>query len=379
HILDPMPPRRDTRSEPPSSDRVSKAARWLDLIAFLLQHRFPVTREQIFERVAGYREPLEHDADPASVRQAFERDKRELRAARIEIETVDVPDAAGDEPATAYRLKPDDFYLPYLELREERAPERPYPGVRSIRLSGDELELLERGTRRVAQSPGFPLAAAAESARRKLAFDLPIPLARIERVLLAPAAQATTATLALFQQAVAHRTRVRCRYYSIGRDALDERELEPYGLFFSWGHWYCVAGGGGGGGGFKGSRVFRLDRVEDAELLTGRGTSFEPPRDLSMRSFLGRAPWELSERAVQRVVVRFPFPESRWVLAEPFARVVDPIEPDGGASLAFAVRDEPPFLRWLLTFRRRVIVTEPAGIRDALEALRRRVAAMYAE
>ncbi|MGH8622489.1 MAG: hypothetical protein ACRET3_10150, partial [Burkholderiales bacterium] len=207
-----MPPRRDKRSEPPSSDRVSKTARWLDLIAYLLQHRFPVTREQIFSHVAGYRSDVERGADPASVRQSFERDKRELRAAGIEIETVDVPDAAGDEPAKGYRLRERDFYLPYLELRQERARERPYTGVPSIRMSSDDLDLLERGTRRIAAAPGFPLAAAAASARRKLAFDLPIPLARIERVLLAPAAQAATATLALFQQAVAHRTRVRCRY-----------------------------------------------------------------------------------------------------------------------------------------------------------------------
>ncbi|MGH7646320.1 MAG: helix-turn-helix transcriptional regulator [Gemmatimonadales bacterium] len=374
-----MPPRRARRlsegAPRTEAPRLSKTARWLDLIAFLLQHRFPVTREQIFERVAGYREPLEHDADPASVRQTFERDKRELRAARIEIETVDVPDAAGDEPATAYRLKPGDFYLPYLELREERAPERPYPGVCSIRLSGDELELLERGTRRVAQSPGFPLAAAAESARRKLAFDLPIPLARIERVLLAPTHQATTGTLALLQQAVSRRIRVRCRYYSIGRDALEERELEPYGLFFSWGHWYCVAGGRG----FAGGRVFRVDRVQDARLLTGSGASFEPRRDLSIKSLVGRPPWELSDRKPVRVVVRFPFPESRWVLAERFAEAVEPLTADGGASIAFTVRDEPPFLRWLLTFRRRVAVTDPVAVRDALEGLRRQVAALYAE
>jgi predicted DNA-binding transcriptional regulator YafY len=370
-----MPPRRPKRARTAAGDRVSKTARWLDLIAFLLQHRFPVTRERIFAHVAGYRNDLKRGADPASVRQTFERDKRELRAAAIEIETVDVPDAAGDEPAKGYRLKARDFYLPYLELREERARERPYAGVQAIRISEADLELLERGTRRLAAAPGFPLAAAAASARRKLAFDLPIPLARIERVLLASAGRATTETLALFQQAVARHTRVRCRYYSIGRDVVEDRELEPHGLFFSWGHWYCVAAGRG----FRGSRVFRLDRVEDAEVLTGPGASFEPPRDLSVKSFLGRAPWELSDREPVQVVVRFPFPESRWVLAEPFAHAVEPIAPDGGATIAFAVRDEPPFLRWLLTFRRRVAVTEPARVHDALEDLRRQVAALYAE
>ncbi|MGH7674280.1 MAG: helix-turn-helix transcriptional regulator, partial [Gemmatimonadales bacterium] len=179
-------------------------------------------------------------------------------------------------------------------------------------------------------------------------------------------------TLALFQRAVAERMPVRCRYYSIGRDALEERELEPYGLFFSWGHWYCVAGGRG----LPGRRVFRLDRVKGARLIPGL-RAFERPADLSMKSFLGRAPWELSEREPVRAVVRFPFPESRWVLAERFAAAVDAVLPDGGATIAFTVRDEAPFLRWLLTFRRRAEVLETAAIRDALERLRGKVAALY--
>jgi len=32
----------------------AKTARWLDLIAYLLSHRFPVTREDIYQRVSGY-------------------------------------------------------------------------------------------------------------------------------------------------------------------------------------------------------------------------------------------------------------------------------------------------------------------------------------
>jgi len=36
----------------------SKTARWLDLIAYLLQHHYPVTREQIYEHVTDYRESL---------------------------------------------------------------------------------------------------------------------------------------------------------------------------------------------------------------------------------------------------------------------------------------------------------------------------------
>lgn len=36
----------------------AKAARWLDLLAYLLQHRFPVTREEIFAHVGEYRDDI---------------------------------------------------------------------------------------------------------------------------------------------------------------------------------------------------------------------------------------------------------------------------------------------------------------------------------
>jgi len=40
----------------------AKTARWLDLIAFLLQHRYAVVREELFRKVRGYLD----DPDDAS-------------------------------------------------------------------------------------------------------------------------------------------------------------------------------------------------------------------------------------------------------------------------------------------------------------------------
>jgi len=58
--------------------------------------------------------------------------------------------------------------------------------------------------------------------------------------------------------------------------------------------------------------------------------------------------------------------------------VVEPLLEDGGARIAFAVRERGPFLRWLLTFRAGLEVEEPAWAAEQLAALRRRVAALYA-
>lgn len=360
-----------------------KAARWLDLIAYLLQHRFAVTRDEIFSHVADYRSALESGRSPAtadSVRRKFERDKDELRALGIEIETVELKGGSGDEPNTGYRLRERAVYLPYLELREEvrhangAVSDRPYRGLLRVALSREEVALLDRATRRVAQLPNPPLAEAARSARRKLAFDLPLPSATVERLLAHPLSGEASHALEVLQEAVAERAAVRCVYYSIGRDTREERVIEPYGLFFTWGHWYCVAKSRER----EALRVFRLDRMSGAKKLSGPAARFEVPAGFSIRGYVGRPPWALSPAAPVRVMVRFGFPEARWVMARDVGEVVEELLEDGGAVLAFEVRDPEPFLRWLLTFRSGITILEPELLARELEALRRRVAARYA-
>jgi predicted DNA-binding transcriptional regulator YafY len=356
--------------------RPPKAARWLDLLAYLLQHRFPVTREDVFRNVAEYRRGLEEGTDPESVRRKFERDKDELRELGIAIETVALPAQAGDEPAVGYRLRARDFYLPYLELQPAppAPPAGPYAGLTRVTLTKEDLARLDRATQRVAASGVPVLAEAAVSARRKLAFDLPLPLASVERVLSRSLGGAGAQALGILQRAVTARTAVRCRYYAIGRDAEEERVLEPYGLFFNWGRWYAVAWSRERGA----LRIFRVDRMRDAEPLTGADASFAVPADFHIRDYVGRAPWELGDQPPTRVTVRFAFPESRWVQAQGVGEVVEPVLDDGGAVLAFAVRESGAFLRWLLTFRGQARVLEPSSTAADLAALRGRVAALYA-
>jgi predicted DNA-binding transcriptional regulator YafY len=319
-----------------------------------------------------------------SVRRKFERDKDELRELGVVIQTIELKDDTGVVYAVGYSLKERDFYLPYLEFRAPGgrgapgaigAPRGPYAGLLRIALTKADVALLDRATTRVAAHRGSPLGDAAVSARRKLAFDVPLPLAEVERLLTHPLAGEASKALDVLQRAVADRTAVSCAYFAIGRDAETERTIEPYGLFFNWGRWYCV--------GWcrlrDAMRVFRVDRMSKAKALIAADARFEVPKDFSVRSYIRRAPWELSERPAERVVVRFRFPESRWVQAEGMGDVVEPLLEDGGARIAFTVRERGPFLRWLLTFRAGLEVEEPAWAGQELAELRQRVAALYAK
>jgi hypothetical protein len=118
--------------------------------------------------------------------------------------------------------------------------------------------------------------------------------------------------------------------------------------------------------------------MSEVALEKGKESSFEVPVGFSLRSYLDRAPWELSGREGTKVTVRFAFPESRWVQAQGVGVAVEPLLDDGGAILEFKVQDSNPFLRWLLTFRKQAAIVAPDAMALALADMRRQVASLYA-
>jgi proteasome accessory factor C len=90
---------------------VDKQERQINLVLVLLNTDAPVPLARIRAEVPGYA------GGPDAVRQKFERDKRELRTAGIEIRSVpiDTPDQIG------YQIDPTTFWLPDLGLDDEEA------------------------------------------------------------------------------------------------------------------------------------------------------------------------------------------------------------------------------------------------------------------
>ncbi|HXG43308.1 MAG TPA: WYL domain-containing protein [Gemmatimonadales bacterium] len=358
---------------------VSKAERWLNLLAFLLNHRCPVTREEILSQVDDYRQGWVSGSERSreSVRRKFERDKRELRELGVTIEPVPARVAGehGGQDVDAYQLKPRDLYLPYLEVSPAsgRKGSSPY-ALPTVSLTAEEYEMLRRAARRVLALAGTPLGPSAASAYRKLAFDLPgVAPGPGEVTITAPPRPGFERVFEVVRRGVEARLAVRCRYYSIGRDAEETRVIEPYGLMLTWGHWYCIARARDR----DAIRVFRLSRMAAAELLEGEEARFTVPDDFSIRHYLDRPPWELSEAPPREVRVRIAFPHSRWTLAAGLGRVVQPVDEAGGAVFAFDVRAPDAFVRWLLPFGGQAEVLAPAEIREHLEAERGRLRAVY--
>src|SRR2546429_9692495 len=267
-------------------------------------------------------------------------------------------DQAGKEVGSSL-LRPRDFYLPSLEVRGRPRAHLFY--LNTVTLDAGDLPILRRAAERVAALRDTPLGVAAASALRKLSFDLPeLGVGEEERAFPHALRPEVDQQFALLRQAVEERRAVRCSYYAIGRDAEEERVIEPYGLMLSWGHWYCVARSPER----NAMRVFRLDRMSQVALVQSAGAEFAVPADFRIGSYLDRAPWELSDEKPVTARVRIAFPQSRWVIGERLGKVVKAVTDDAGTDFEFQVRSADAFVRWLLPLGRQVEVLSPPAIKQ---------------
>src|SRR4051794_35158968 len=92
-----------------------KTERLMNLIFALLVSKQYLTKDQIREAIADYRDST---TDQAFDRM-FERDKEELRELGINVETGSIDKYFNDEPG--YRIRRDEAELPDLELTREEA------------------------------------------------------------------------------------------------------------------------------------------------------------------------------------------------------------------------------------------------------------------
>src|SRR5581483_4406775 len=120
-------------------------------------------------------------------------------------------------------------------------------------------------------------------------------------------------------EAVLLRKRIAMKYYTIHRDEVIAREVDPYGLGYAgqaWnkGAWYLV----GHCRLRDAPRVFKVDRMKGSVKIV-KGSSeapdFERPKDFDVRQHLNKARWEMRELAAalgggparaEDVLVRFP-------------------------------------------------------------------------
>lgn len=172
------------------------------------------------------------------------------------------------------------------------------------------------------------------------------------------------ATGRALHDAIAAQQRVRLRYWSYGRDDVQDREVDPWALFNAEGQWYLT----GRAVEVDGIRNFRLDRIQDLQVLDH--ASDPAPKDLP-RGFA------ITDDA-SRVVLDLPA-EARWV-AEAFPVVAADVGDDGRVVVTLVATETSWLERLLLRIgseARVVAPRPPAGEPDVLASAARRVLERY--
>lgn len=324
-------------------EKTNKDLRQLNLIAYLLNHRFPVTWDEIRQKVPGY-QPV-GGVDEKSILRKFERDKEELRAHGIPIDTV----AIDSEVLMGYRLDRSRFYLPRFAFTEE------------------EIRALVIAVRRLAEMKGFRMAREARSVLRKLVFDSPPGSDADGRVAFYYSGHYIFPTLETILEALLHRKRIHMTYYSLHRDEETKRDVYPYGLVQRKGGWYmvghcCLR---------EELRQFRLERIRTLQMNRSdfNTPDYTIPKDFSLKAHMGQEPWDYSTSRPTNVEVKMSQAKYQQARAR-WSERTDVEFPTGRKDeVVIKVRDDEAFCRWVLAQQGDVEILAPRRLRREMRSL----------
>ncbi|MGO9762350.1 MAG: helix-turn-helix transcriptional regulator, partial [Solirubrobacteraceae bacterium] len=257
-----------------------KLIRQLSLISYLMAERRPVTALEIRRDVEGY-SGMNEDA----FARRFYADRSELESLRIQL-TVDRP-ADGAAEQENYSLRPENFHLPAIAFTDKE-----------LAALQTALSLLDGE---------FAYAEPLRLALQQITWGRPSPLSAPEQSSVALGITASagghelSARLAKVETAIFRNKTIVFEYYTMERDELSTRRVDPYHLLFQGGQFYLL----GYAHERKAVRVFRLSRIRGkVSYATKAEHDFRRPDDFDPRAYANRADWQLGdERAVAKVLI----------------------------------------------------------------------------
>jgi proteasome accessory factor BC len=246
-----------------------KLIRQLSLISFLMANRRPVSALEIKREVEGY-SSMNEDA----FARRFYADRAELESLGISLQ-VERP-AEGFFEAELYALPPENYYLPAIEFSDsELAALRTALGL----LDGEfaYAEPLRLALQQVSWGRPSPLTDEAEAP-----IDVKLSTAGSGREL--------SQRLAKIETAISRRKTIEFSYYSLQRDEVSDRKVDPYHLVFRDGQFYLI----GHSHEREEVRVFRLSRIRGkVSYATKAEHDFSAPEDFDRRDYASRAEWQM--------------------------------------------------------------------------------------
>lgn len=332
---------------------MKKAERLLDLIAFLLNARRPVTFRQIQN---AFPEDYDEGGEEAIARK-FERDKADIVKMGLPLKFQD-----------------DDEFEDggYVIDRESYSLSR-------ISLSPDELAILCLAGSTVLEMGASPFTQDLILALNKIGYAAeegestgwyPYRVLPDNRLSHAVALRRKE-YLESLRKAITARKNVVLVYHGLWRDEKTQRTVSPYGLVCRQGTWILV----GRCHMRDAVRVFHVDRVTGLEVnrFQPKTPDFEFPSGFKLDDYVARHPWEIRAHDPVTAVVRFEAPMAEAVVAE-VGSGVKKVEEEGDARiLHLEVSYLDGLLPTVLWYRDKARVLEPPELvekaRAALEKM----------
>jgi proteasome accessory factor C len=287
-----------------------KLIRQLSLISYLMAERRPVTALEIRRDVEGY-SGMNEDA----FARRFYADRAELESLGIQL-TVEKP-ADGVAEQENYSLRPENFHLPAIAFTDEE--------LASLQFA---LTLLDGE---------FAYAEPLRLALQQISWGRPSPLNSPDQGSIALGVTASAGghdlsqRLAKIETAIFRNKTITFDYYTMERDAVGARKVDPYHLLFQGGQFYVL----GRSHERDAIRVFRLSRIRGkVAYATKAEHDFKRPADFDPRSYATRADWQFGEPVGQAEV--WVSERIAWQVERHFGRFgsVRPAE-DGSGDMVF--------------------------------------------
>jgi proteasome accessory factor C len=320
-----------------------KLIRQLSLISYLMAERRPVTALDIKRDVEGY-SGMNEDA----FARRFYADRAELESLRIPL-TVEKP-VDGVAEQENYSLRPENFHLPAIEFSDSE-----------LAALATALSLLDGE---------FAYAEPLRLALQQITWGRPSPLAAADQhgVALGITASAggheLSHSLAKIETAIFRHKTITFEYYTMERDELGLRTVDPYHLLFRGGQFYLL----GYAHERQALRVFRLSRIRGkVAYATKAEHDFRRPTDFDPRAYANLAAWQFGERAGVaeiRIAERVA-----WLLERHFGRYGEIREIEGSADRLFVTEyaNARQLISWVLGLGENARVVAPAELAAELE------------
>jgi predicted DNA-binding transcriptional regulator YafY len=322
------------------SHDTDKLIRQLSLVAFLMAERRPLTARDIKGCVEGYSEM----SDEAFARR-FYSDRAELSGLGVPLHSQR-DEFTGEE---LYTLRADQYFLPPLELTDEELAalqtclyllEGKFAYAEPLRLALQNLAL---------GRPGFSDPPSAAAVR----VEVSDPDYSAEM----------SGRLGKLESAISKQRTTKFSYWSISRDEVSERAVNPYALLNDNGAWYVV----GHDLDRDDMRTFRVSRIRgDIRFATRRERDFRIPPEFDIDQYRSRPPWQVGD-LVGEAQIEVGGDTAWWV-----ERAYGSSGRIENGVFVTAYSSLPLLASWVLRQDGRAVPLEPVELRrEVAESLRR--------